>query len=315
MLDHFQLYRKLVLVREAEKRIQEENHKDEMKTPVHLGIGSEAIAVGVIACMPENTKYFGTYRNHALYLALTEDTDGFFGELYGKETGPAKGKAGSMHISSPENGLIATSAVVGTTIPVAVGAALANKLSRSDGVVAVFFGDGAMEEGVFWESLNFACLHNLKIIFICEDNDCAIHALKSQRQAFDLSTISGFRCRTVSAKGSSLCDVMYSMATALKWTEELLIPIFAHFTYLRFFAHVGVREDWNAGYRPKPSPEELRSLDPIAKFEEETPDFDKHRDKYTNIYLGVKEKIDRSVLKAKSASFPLPEELGKDVLV
>src|SRR3989338_5288085 len=178
------LYRKLILTRLAEEKIREEYFKDEMKTPVHLGIGGEAIPVGVCHCLPPRSKTFGTYRNHSLYLAMTEDTDGFFGELYGKVNGPGKGKAGSMHLSFPERDFIATSAVVGTTIPVAVGAALANAYRKSNDVVTFFFGDGAVEEGVFWESLNFACLKNLRVLFVCEDNGLAIHTPAKERQGF-----------------------------------------------------------------------------------------------------------------------------------
>ena len=176
------LYRKLMLARCAEERIRQEYSQDEMKTPVHLGIGQEAIPVGVCAAVPPGTKFFGTYRNHALFLALTEDTDRLFGELYGKLTGTAKGKAGSMHLAAPAEGLLATSAVVGTTIPVAVGVALANQYRQSDGLVVSFFGDGAVEEGVFWESLNFACLKKLRLLFVCEDNGLAIHTPTDQRQ-------------------------------------------------------------------------------------------------------------------------------------
>ncbi len=151
-----EIYYKMHLIRECEERIRKEYATDEIKTPVHLGIGAEAISVGIVASMPAGTKYFGTYRNHALYLAVGGSLEEFWGELYGKETGCAKGKAGSMHLSAPSQGLLVTSAVVGTTIPLAVGASLSNKyLGKNDYTVA-FFGDGATEEGVFHESLNFA---------------------------------------------------------------------------------------------------------------------------------------------------------------
>ena len=129
----FAAYSKMLLARMCEEKIREEYFKDEMKTPVHLGIGGEAIACGVHAsiarvrgaqAVKSNTKYFGTYRNHSIFLATSDDTDTFFGEMYGKVTGCGKGKAGSMHMASPEHGLVATSAVVGTTIPLAVGSAL-----------------------------------------------------------------------------------------------------------------------------------------------------------------------------------------------
>ena len=210
MEEELLLHRKLVLARRADERIREEYFEDEMKTPVHLGIGGEGIAVGVCHCLPEGSQTFGTYRNHALYLALTEDTDGFFAELYGKSTGAGKGKVGSMHMASPEHGLMVTSAVVGTTIPVAVGVALANRYRGSDNLVVVFFGDGAVEEGVFWESMNFACLHRLRILFVCEDNGLAIHTPSEERQGFRSieEGIAGFKCQSAVADGSDAREVV-----------------------------------------------------------------------------------------------------------
>ena len=182
--DALKLYREVILIRKCEEAIRREYHENNMKTPVHLCNGAEGIATGVSHVLPKESKVFGTYRNHGLYLALTDDTDGFFAELYGKVSGCAQGLAGSMHLTSPEKGLFLTSAVVGTTIPVAVGAAFANQYKKNENFTAVFFGDGAVEEGVFWESLNFACLHQLRVLFICEDNDLAIHAFGSDRKGF-----------------------------------------------------------------------------------------------------------------------------------
>ena len=264
------LYRQLLLARRSEERIQEEYAKDEMKTPVHLGIGQEAIPVGVCFCLPQGTKAFGTYRNHALYLTLTSDAEGFFGELYGRVTGPGKGKAGSMHLSSPGKGLIATSAVVGTTIPTAVGAALAESYRGTAGTVVAFFGDGALEEGVFWESLNFACLHRLRILFVCEDNGLAIHTPAKERRGFRSipEAVAGFDCHFAGGNGSNLLEVIETTRPLLKRMEEEPRPGFLHLTYFRFLEHVGPREDFQVGYRSKPSPEELQGLDPVIQFEQ-----------------------------------------------
>ena len=161
---HKKLYKKLYLIRRVEERIQELYFDDEMKTPMHMSMGGEAISVGVCEALGRKNQVFGSYRTHALYLSKTEETDRFFAEMYGKETGTAKGLAGSMHLASPEAGMIMTSAVVATTIPVAVGAALAAVYLKSGNIIASFFGDGATDEGVFWESLNFACLKKLPIL-------------------------------------------------------------------------------------------------------------------------------------------------------
>lgn len=310
------LYRTLMLVRRAEEKIREEYFSDEMKTPVHLGIGGEAISVGVSHCLPAGTKTFGTYRNHALYLAVTQDTDGFFAELYGKIRGSGKGKAGSMHLSAPERGLMATSAVVGTTIPLAVGAALANAYRRSNDLVVSFFGDGAVEEGVFWESLNFACLRRLRVLFICEDNGLAIHTPTAERQGFRSipEAVRGFECHVASGDGSDLREVISTTRRLLRLLTEDPKPAFLHFTYVRLLEHVGPREDFDVGYRRRPMPAELETLDPLRRFERELSRNGCLPKELEAVRATVDEQISRSVRAAQEAPFPPPYELYTDVL-
>src|SRR3990167_1866711 len=121
------IYKSLYLIRRVEERIRDLYFEDEMKTPMHMSMGGEAIAVGICQAAGSNSQMFGTYRSHALYLTKTMETDEFFAEMYGKATGVARGKAGSMHLASPEHGLMVTSAVVGTTLPWALGDAFAAK--------------------------------------------------------------------------------------------------------------------------------------------------------------------------------------------
>ncbi len=311
------LYRQLLLARLCEERIRQEYAKDEMKTPVHLGIGQEAIPVGVCHCLPKGTRSFGTYRNHALYLTLTNDTDGFFGEIYGKVTGPGKGKAGSMHISSPEAGLMATSAVVATTIPVAVGAALANQYQGKDGLVVSFFGDGAVEEGVFWESLNFACLHRLRILFVCEDNGLAIHTPTAQRQGFRSipEAVQPYECYVANADGANLPLVIESARQLLSRMHADPKPAFLHCTYFRFLEHVGPQEDFQVGYRRRPTSEEFEHLDPLLRFEKFLREKECPAEEVLRTRQGVEKQIDQSVRTAREAPFAPPAELYTDLLV
>ena len=309
------LYRQLLLVRQAEEAIRAEYDKNEMKTPVHLGIGAEAISVGVCHCLPPKTQTFGTYRNHAMYLTMTGDLTGFFGELYGRVTGPGKGKAGSMHLSKPDRGLIATSAVVGTTIPVAVGAALANAYRGSDDLVAVFFGDGAVEEGVFWESLNFACLRRLRILFVCEDNGLAIHTPASERQGFRsiAEAVQGFHCYVRSGAGHDLLQVIRFTRDLLTEMAEDPKPGLLHLTYVRFLEHVGHREDFDAGYRRALTAEERERLDPVRVFEQYLRARECTPLELTAIQQGIEAQVRESLVEAQRAPFPAPEELGTDV--
>lgn len=313
--EQLRLYRTLLLARRVEERVRQEYPTDEIKTPVHLSIGQEAIPVGVCHALPETTKCFGTYRNHALYLAITQDTDGFFAELYGKATGLSKGKAGSMHLCAPECGLVTTSAVVGTTIPLAVGAALANAYRTSSDLVVSFFGDGAVEEGVFWESLNFACLRQLRILFVCEDNGLAIHTPSSQRQGFRSipEALQGFRCHRMSGDGSDLMGVIHSTQQMLQLMKEHPQPGFLHFTYFRFLEHVGPQEDFGAGYRRRPTPEEIEQLDPVRRFENFLYQNNCFASELATIRKAVDEQIEQSVRAAQAAAFAPPSELWTDV--
>ena len=310
------LYRTLLLARRAEEAIREEYGSDEMKTPVHLGVGQEAISVGVCHALPPATKTFGTYRNHALFLAVTQDTDRFFGELYGKAMGPGKGKAGSMHLAAPDQGLVATSAVVGTTIPVAVGAALANAYRDSNDLVAVFFGDGAVEEGVFWESLNFACLRRLRILFVCEDNGIAIHTPTKARQGFRSisEAVRGFNCHVMSEDGGDLLSVIASTRRLLELMDRQPQPCLLHLTCCRLLEHVGPNEDFDAGYRRRPTAEERERLDPVVRFERAMSENGILPSELAALRSAVDAQIRASIRAAQAAPFPPADELYRDVL-
>src|SRR5262249_12776491 len=169
------LYRSLYRIRRIEEEVARVYPTDRIKSPVHLSIGQEAVSVGVCEAFEPRDVVFGTYRGHALYLARGGDLRAMVAELYGKATGCTKGKGGSMHLIDPDCGVMGTSAVVGTTIANAVGYAYAQRYRRTGSIVASFFGDGATEEGVFAESLNFAALKRLPLLFVCENNGYAIH--------------------------------------------------------------------------------------------------------------------------------------------
>ncbi len=311
------LYRKLLLVRLAEEAIRTSYPENNMKTPVHLGIGQEAIPVGVCHGMPDNIVTFGTYRNHALYLALTQETDKFFAELFGKASGLGRGKAGSMHLCAPDRGLLATSAVVATTIPLAVGAGLAHAYRREQTSVAVFFGDGATEEGVFWESLNFACLRGLNILFVCEDNGLAIHSQASDRRGYSslVNTVRSFRCKTAAADGSDLPAVIQATRRLRAEMAESKQPGFLHLSYLRFLEHVGISEDYSAGYRHRPSPEELEAQDPVARFTSYLLNHGCLPSELDDIRSSIESQIAQSLDLARQASLPTADALYEDLLI
>lgn len=305
------LYRRMYLVRKSETRISDEYFDDHMKTPVHLCIGAEAITAGVFEGINSPKTILGTYRNHAQYLCASEDFDGFFAEMYGKATGVCKGKAGSMHLMNPQAGLIATSAVVATTIPVAVGAALANKYQKKNDLVIVFFGDGATEEGAFYESLNFASIHKLNILFVCEDNELAIHAKPEIRRGFKSykELVSSFNILFKEVDGVNSLSVLEGASQLYDQMQTLKQPGFLYGKYFRFLEHVGPLEDFKFGYRQKP--EELRKLDPVHLLREQL--IAEGLD-VAGVEEEINQKIDSAIAKAKAAPFPGIEELFTDVL-
>ena len=194
--ESLKLYMTMYSIRMAEKKIVEHYPEDEMKTPMHMSMGQEAVATAVCRGLGDEGQVFGFYRSHAVFLAKTGDLDRFFGELYGKTVGTARGKAGSMHLAAPDCGLMCTSAVVGTSIPLAVGAAFANKRQGNGRISCAYFGDGALEEGVFWESLNVACVMQVPVLFVCEDNGLAVHSKLVARQGFKriAKVVRNFEC-------------------------------------------------------------------------------------------------------------------------
>lgn len=309
------LYQKLYLIRRATEVICRENPSDQIKTPVHLSMGEEAIAAGICQALGQRGQFCGTYRNHGFYLSLTLETDKFFAELYGKKTGASGGKAGSMHLTAPEVGLMATSAVVGTTIPVAVGMALANKVLANNRMVVVFFGDGALDEGVFWESFNAACLWKLPMIFVCEDNGLATHTKKEKRQGYASITqiVSQFNCFAFESKTTDVETIYQLSLDAERLAQQQQCPAFLRLEYYRYLKHVGANEDFDKGYRTREEFEEWYKIDPIKLQRERLIQGGAEKEAFA-IERAIREQIEKSVELAKSADFPDKEALFKGVL-
>lgn len=246
-----ELYRSLHFIRLFEERVAEIYPTDRIKSPVHLSIGQEAISVGVCAALRDDDFVSGTYRGHAAYLAKGGCPNKMMAEMFGKATGAAGGKGGSMHLIEPDAHVIGASAVVGTTIPVAVGHALAIKQLGGDQVVACFFGDGATEEGCFTESLNFASLHQLPVLFICENNGYAIHEPLDKRWATNQLCE---RVETYDIPATKLATTdtvsLYSAAkTAIEDIRRGGGPRFLECLCYRLREHVGPNADFDQGYR------------------------------------------------------------------
>lgn len=309
------LYRKLYLIRRAEEFIVKHYPEDEMKSPMHMSMGQEAVSAGVCQALGSEGQIFSSYRSHAAFLAKTEDTDKFFGELYGKVTGTARGKAGSMHLADPERGHLLSSAVVATSIPVAVGAAYANQQQKTSRISSVFFGDGALEEGVFWESLNYAGLKKLPVLFVCEDNGLAVHTPKSVRQGFQsiARIVSQFGWNVFEEETTDV-ELIYELAgKAIQSIRSSGKPSFLLLKCYRYLEHVGIQEDFEAGYRPRSEFEEWRKRDSVALQRKKLLDSGYSEGDLAGIERGIERQIEESIRKAKAAPFAGAGELGRGV--
>jgi TPP-dependent pyruvate/acetoin dehydrogenase alpha subunit len=268
MTDFERVYRSLYRIRRVEEEVARVYPTDVIKSPVHLSIGQESVSVGLCEALRPDDAAFGTYRSHALYLAKGGDLRAMIAELYGKATGCAQGKGGSMHLVDVAAGVFGASAVVGTTIPHAVGYAYALKLRREPRVVLCVFGDGAVDEGVFYESLNFAALKRLPVLFACENNGYAIHTHQRLRQR--LPEICA-RAAALGVPSQRIDDGdPFAIAAAARAATDAMRagdagPFFLECMTYRWREHVGPGEDWSLGYRDRAEAEPWIANDHVPR--------------------------------------------------
>ncbi len=248
-----ELYRLMTRIRLFEEKIVELYPQQEMKTPVHLCIGQEAIAAGVCIHLHKEDYIFSTHRSHGHCIAKGMPLAPIAAELYGKITGCCKGRGGSMHLVDPEWGIPGSTAIVGGSTPLAVGAALSAKMQGNGRISVAFFGDGASEEGTFHESLNFAALHSLPVIFVCENNFYATNSPQSARQPARTIAEKGYGYGIPSRMldGNNVMAVYESAAEAVERARRGEGPSLLEYQTYRWKGHVGPSCDVDMGCRPR----------------------------------------------------------------
>jgi TPP-dependent pyruvate/acetoin dehydrogenase alpha subunit len=304
------LYRSLYRIRRVEEEIARVYPSDKIKSPVHLSIGQEAVSVGVCAALEPHDVVFGTYRGHALYLAKGGDLRSMIAELYGKATGCTRGKGGSMHLIDPEQGVMGMSAVVGTTVANAVGYAYALHYRRHSAIVASFFGDGATEEGVFAESLNFAVLKKLPILFVCENNRYAIHTHQRRRQGNPdiCARAKGSGLPAESLDGNDLPGLVGYARTVAAWVRGGGGPWFLEVRTYRWREHVGPGTDYHLGFRSESEAEPWIAADPLPRLADQLDPRERAR-----LERDVEDEVADAFAFAEASPFPAAAELTSDV--
>lgn len=303
------LYYKMYLIREVEEYIRKVYATDVIKSPVHLSIGEEAVSVGICDALAKDDLISNTYRNHASFIAKGGDLPGFMAELYGKKGGVAAGKAGSMHMVDMKNSIMGSSAVVGTTVPVAAGFALAMKRDAQktgrQRVVAAMFGDGSTEEGCFSETVNFAALFKLPLLLVCENNRLAIHSKLEQRWPTEdiCGRVATYGVKTYHIPNGDVFAIRETVSEALDYIRAGNGPVFIECMIYRWLEHVGVLDDHDAPYRRVDELRKWQAIDQIARLEKLLPAI-----KATEIKAQAMREIEAAVKFAEESPFPTTQE-------
>lgn len=241
----------MLRIRRVEETLATLYAEQEMRCPMHLCIGQEAIAVGVCEALHKSDKVFSNHRAHGHYLAKGGSLKGMIAELYGRADGCCGGRGGSMHLIDLDAGFMGATPIVGGTVPLAVGSAWASKLKSDSRVTVIFFGDGCFEEGVVHEAMNFATLNKIPIVFVCENNGFSVYTrLENRQPPRPIHEVAGAHgMRAVAGDGNNVEAVFDIASDAIGRARRGEGPQFIEFNVYRWREHCGPNFDDDLGYR------------------------------------------------------------------
>lgn len=308
----------LIKIRTVENKLANLKKEKLIHGPVHLGVGQEAISVGIAKNLSKEDVVYGAHRSHAHILALGSDLIKFFAEIFCKETGLSKGRGGSMHLIDRSVGFYGSVPIVAGTVPLAAGAALASKIQNKKNISIAFFGDGAIEEGIIHETLNFAKIYHLPIIFVCENNLFSSHMHISQRQPFN-STLRYAYANGINNQridGNDVIEVVNKTKDIIRDIKEQGGPYFLEAITYRWYGHVDWREDIDVGIsRSKQDLINWKKRDPIKRLLDSMLKETNFTFKdYSRIIKHQKELTDLAVNKAIDEKQVDPKDIKSNVL-
>jgi TPP-dependent pyruvate/acetoin dehydrogenase alpha subunit len=304
------LFRAMLRIRMVEKSISTAYAEQQMRCPVHLSIGQEAPSAAFSLVTQPGDLAVSTHRGHAHYLAKGGDLRRMLAEIYGKAAGCSGGIGGSMHLIDTEMGFMGSSAIVGNSIPVGVGLGLALKVKGIPQAACVFLGDGATEEGVFYESVNIAALRNLPVLFLCENNQYSVYTPLEQRQPaerriIDVARSLGIRAVGVDGHSALAClDVINAELPAVRRGEG---PCLIEFSTHRYLEHCGPNDDEHLGYRKPGELQEWLQRDPVDGLASE---IGLSMADIADIAGQVQREIDEAFAFAQNSPFPVQADLA-----
>lgn len=306
------LFYQMKRIRMIEEAIAARYSEGRMRCPTHLSIGQEAVPAAIGVALRKDDFAVSGHRAHGHYLGKGGDLKRMLAEIYGKATGCCAGKGGSMHLVDHSVGFVGSTAIVGGTIPVGVGLALSIRLKETDQVSVVFLGDGAIEEGVFYESANFAALKNLPVLFICENNFYSVYSsLKVRqppgRQIYDMVNAMGVPAKH--GDGNNIEEVYGMISHAVAMARKGSGPQFLEFETYRWREHCGPNYDNDIGYRTLREYEQWRARDPLSYAERQLHDQYQVADEViSQMVLDISQEIEAAFMFAENSPFPDPNE-------
>lgn len=306
------MYIKMLHIRKFEEKVAYFFSIGKVHGTTHLYIGEEATAVGACAALKENDLITSTHRGHGHCIAKGIDLNRMMAEFLGKEEGYCKGKGGSMHIADLSRGNLGANGVVGGGIPIAVGAGLTIKMKELDKVVLCFFGDGAMNQGSFHESVNLASIWDLPVVFICENNQYGMSMhVKRHIKVSDLTArATAYGIPGVTANGNDILEVYETVLHARDYVKQSGPMLIVANTY-RFMGHS--KSDANA-YRTKEEIESWKQKCPLMTLRKYLIDHKMFSAKKLDaVEKSAQEDIENAVTFADQCSFPSIETIQDDV--
>ena len=253
------------LIRHVETQISERYSNGKMRCPVHLSIGQEGVPAALSLLINKNDFAVSTHRAHAHYISKGGSIKKMIAEIYGKSTGCSGGKGGSMHLTDKNKGFMGSSSIVGNSIPLGVGLGLSLKLKKLKNISIIYLGDGAVETGAFFESVNFAILKKLPVIFVCENNLYSVYTPIKDRQPNNRKIhrmVSGLGIKSYYFDGSKPFSFFKKLENIVKKTRLKSIPCFIEFSTYRYLEHCGPFNDDNLNYRSKKELKKWHKKDP-----------------------------------------------------
>ncbi|MBI5447021.1 MAG: thiamine pyrophosphate-dependent dehydrogenase E1 component subunit alpha [Deltaproteobacteria bacterium] len=311
------LLHEMTRIRLVEEAIADLYPRQEMRCPVHLCIGQEAVSAGVCAALRADDYVMSTHRSHGHYLAKGGALKPMMAELHGKATGCCRGKGGSMHLVDLSSGFLGATPIVGSSIPIAVGAAFGTVMRGEDRVTAVFFGDGATEEGTFCESLNFAALKRLPVVFVCENNHFSVYSPLSVRQpeGHRIATVArGHGVEAFQGDGNDAVEVHDLARRAVEKARSGGGPTFLEFETYRWREHCGPNFDDDLGYRGKADADRWRCRCPVDRLRSELlAAGEATAEEVEAMEARIRAEVEEAVAFAAESPFPSEDTLVEDL--